>query len=332
MNKTKVAVIGAGGWGRTHARAYDQNPDTVLCSITGRSLERTRSRAQEFHTAYYTDIDEMLEKEKPEFVSICLPGTDTYETTMKVIQAGIPLFVEKPLAYKLEEAESLIREAKKRNLFFGIDFNHRFGTPSRLAKRAAESGRLGNIHYALWRFSHGWSAGLMPHPQTNLIEAQCHGFNFLETFCGPIQSVMAEMTDQGDRNGYSTIILTLKFKSGALGSLIGSFDASDAYPMAQLIEFNGTGGRILIEDSVRRYTFQEKDNPLAETWEAGFFQDEEHAFACNTDRLINETMKAFREGKQPPVHAKEGLRALRLAYCAVESFEKGIRVEVPEER
>lgn len=332
MNKTKVAVIGAGGWGHTHASAYARNPDTVLCSITGRSPERTRSRAQEFHTSYYLDTDEMLEKEKPDFVSICLPGADTYETTLKVIRAGIPLFVEKPLAYKLEEAESLIREAELRKLFFGIDFNHRSGMPAKLAKKAADTGRLGDIHYALWRFSHGWSAGLMPHPQTNLIEAQCHGFNFLETFCGPVESVMAEMADQGSRNGYSTIILTLKFKSGALGSLIGSFDASDAYPLAHLIELNGSGGRIMIEDSVRKYTFQEKDNPLGETWEAGFFQDEEHAFACNTNRLINETINAFREGKQPPVHAREGLRALKLAYCAIESFEKGIRVTIPEEQ
>lgn len=331
MDKTKVAVIGAGGWGFNHARAYSEHPDAVLCSITGRSEERTRARAEQFHVPYYLNVEEMLEKERPDFVSVCLPGQDTYETTMKVIRAGFPLLVEKPLAYRLEEAQSMIDEAAKRDLFFAIDFNQRFGMPAQLARQAVDSGRFGEANYAVWRFGHGWGTPTMAHPHTNLIEAQCHGFNFLEAFCGPIESVMAEMTDKTGRNGYSTFILALKFKSGALGALIATFDASDAYPLAQVIELNGTKGRILIEDNVSRYTFQEKDNPLAETWKAGFFMDKERSFSHNTDRLIDATLKAFREGKEPPVHAREGLRALKLAYCAIESYEKGVRVMAPEE-
>lgn len=330
MAKIKVALIGAGGWGRNHARAYAQNPNTELCCIVGRTLERTRMRAEEFHVPFYLDVDEMLEKEKPDFVGICLPGMDTYDTTMKIIRAGIPLLVEKPLAYELEDAKNMIREAESKNLFFGIDFNQRFSIPSELAYQAVTEGKIGEINYIMWKFCHGW-AGKMKHPYTNIIEAQCHGLNYMEAFCGPIDSIMAEMTDKTGIGGYSTFALAVRFQSGAVGSMMASFDAADQYPLAQEIEINGSKGRIRIEDNAQKYSCQTRESPLAETWGAGFFMDQERVFSYNTDRVIGKTISAFLEGKQPPVPAREGLRALELAYCAIESFEKGVRVKVPAE-
>ena len=39
-------------------------------------------------------------------------------------------------------------------------------------------------------------------------------------------------------------------------------------------------------------------------------------------------LKAYKEGKEPPIHAREGLRALKIAYAAIESFEKGKRIYI----
>ena len=322
--KIKVAVIGAGGWGYQHARAFSQRKDTFLCSITGRTEERTKRRANEFGVPYYLDINAMIEEQKPDLISICMPGQQTFAPTMEVIRAGIPLLVEKPLAYKIEEAETMINEAKARDLFFAIDFNHRYSIPALNAKADIDAGRLGDVIFALWRFGHG--SGALGHPHTNLIEAQCHGLDLLEHLCGRIVSVMAQMTDMTGKGGYSTFTLALGFEGGGVGSFIGTFDSDENYPLSHFVEINGTKGRILMEDSVKKYSFQPLGSGRAEVWESAFFRDDDRAFTRNLDRHLDALIPALIDGKQPPVPADKGLRALKLAHAAIESFETGMRI------
>ncbi|MBQ2546156.1 MAG: Gfo/Idh/MocA family oxidoreductase [Clostridia bacterium] len=324
----RVAVIGAGGWGYQHARAFSSRRDTVLTSVTGRTEERTRRRAEEFGVPYYLDIAEMLEKDRPDFVSVCMPGQGTFAPTMEVIRAGVPLLVEKPLAYKLDEAETMIAEAKKKNLFFAIDFNHRYSIPAQMAREDIEKGRLGDVVFALWRFGHG--SGSLNHPYLNLIEAQCHGLDLLEFLCGPIASVQAEMTDMTGKGSYSTFSLSLRFAGGGVGSFLGTFDSSENYEFSHVVEINGTRGRILMEDSVCGYRFQSVDSRRAEVWNPAFFRDDERSFNRNLDRHLDALIPALREGREPPVPAEKGLRALRLAHAAIESFETGRRVTTAE--
>ena len=59
----------------------------------------------------------------------------------------------------------------------------------------------------------------------NLIETQCHGFDMLEYLNGPIKSVHSFMTNKTN-NGFSTFVVSMKFKNNAIGSLLGSYDTS----------------------------------------------------------------------------------------------------------
>ena len=59
--RLRVAVIGAGGWGWQHARAFSERQDVQLCAIVGRTEERTRARAEEFGVPYYLSLAKMLE-------------------------------------------------------------------------------------------------------------------------------------------------------------------------------------------------------------------------------------------------------------------------------
>ena len=52
--------------------------------------------------------------------------------------------------------------------------------------------------------------------------------------------------------------LSLKFANGAVGSLVGSYDSSYAYPGTHRVEVNGTDGRVLIDDTVKRICFPSK--------------------------------------------------------------------------
>src|SRR5215216_259107 len=320
--KVKVALVGAGNWGWQHARIFAADPRVDFCAVAGRSLERSQARAKEFGVRYYLAVDEMLAKEQPDLVSLSLPNQGHFEATLQVIQAGFPLFVEKPFVFDLTEADTLLEEAEKRGLFFAINFNHRYAKPIQLASQAIQDGKLGDLVFATWRFGGEGPKGA---PHANLIETQCHGLDMLEYLCGLIQSVMAQMTEKTGK-GYTTLVLALQFENEAVGSLVGSYDSSYAYPKTHMVEINGTLGRVLIEDTVRKFVYHPMGSEMGETWQAGYFNDFDREFQRTFDKHWNAILAAFLAGEPPPIQARAGVRALQLAMASIESFETGKRV------
>lgn len=307
-----------------HARVFSQHPDVNLCAIVGRREDKTRARAEAFGVKPYIDIGQMLDAEHPDLVALSLPNQEHFDATLQVIRAGYPLLAEKPLVFDMAEADTLLREAEQRSLFFAINFNHRYARPVRLAREAIEGGRIGDVVFAIWRFG---GEGHSTHPHANLIETQCHGFDMLEHLCGPIASVSAQMTDMTG-GGFRTLALALRFANGAVGNLLGSYDSSYAYPDTHLLEINGTAGRVVVEDTVRRFSLQTVGNETAEVWQAGYFNDRDREFHRTFDTYLDAMLTAFKQGQPPPVHARAGKRALQLAFAAIESFETGRHVDV----
>jgi myo-inositol 2-dehydrogenase/D-chiro-inositol 1-dehydrogenase len=322
---TRVAVVGAGVWGEQHARVFAAHPDAELVAIGGRTPERTEARARAYGVPGYVDLEAMLERERPDLVTVCLPNEGHFEPTLALLRTGVALLVEKPLVFELDEADALLAEAERDGTFFAINFNHRFAVPIQRAAEAVHGGRLGAPVFATWRF--GGEPGTSGHPHANLIETQCHGFDALELLCGPIDAVSSEMTDLTGR-GFSTMALALHFANGAVGSLVGTYDSSYAYPATHLLELNGTDGRLLVEDTVRRLTVSRAGSETREVWEAGYFNDRDREFHRTFDRHADALLAALRAGDEPPVHARAGRRALELAHAAIRSFEDGRRVAV----
>ena len=93
-----------------------------------------------------------------------------------------------------------------------------------------------------------------------------------------------------------------------------------------MVEGNGRDGRVLIEDTVRRYTFNRAGDETAQVWQAGYFNDREREFQRLFDRHADAFLDALRKGDPPPVHARAGRRSLLLARAIIASFETGRRV------
>ena len=110
--------------------------------------------------------------------------------------------------------------------------------------------------------------------------------------------------------------------------MLGSYDSSYAYPDSQLIEINGTEGRIVIHDTVREFSLQRAGDESATVWRAGYFNDEARDFHGTFDRHVEVLLSALRNGEKPPVPAAAGRRALQLAHAAIASHETGQRVVV----
>ena len=324
MKRIKVALIGTGNWCLQHCRVLSHHPQVEFCGILGRNKERAKRRAKLYDVPYYLDLKELIKYQKPDLINISLPNEHHFDMTMQVIKSSCHLFVEKPLVFKMNEANKLINEAKKRKLFFGINFNWRYSTPVRKAIKTINENKLGDINFITWRFGGTGGGG---DPFGNLLETQCHGFDMLEYLNGPIKSVHSFMTNKTN-NGFSTFVISMKFANKAVGSLTGSYDTSYAYPNSHYLEINGSKGRILIEDQVRKFTFNKKNNETAEVWQSGFFNDYEREFHSTFDDHYNQVIYNFINKKKPPIHANSGRRALELALAAIKSFKNNKTVNL----
>jgi predicted dehydrogenase len=321
----RVAVVGPGGWGRQHIRVFSERLDTTVVAIVGRDEGRVRQQAANAGTAGFTDIAAMLDAVQPDLVSVALPNEHHFAPTLQLVRAGVPLLVEKPFVFDLDEADQLLDEAAERDLFLAINFNHRYAEPMLRAHAAISAGTLGEIVFVTWRF--GGEANIGTHPHAQLIETQCHAFDTIEHLCGPIASVMAQMT--GTPHGpYTTVAIALELANGGVGSLLGTYDSSYAYPLTHLLEINGRVGRLLVEDTVQRLTLSTVGDETSRVWQAGYFHDEAREFQRTFDRHVDALLGALRSGGQPPIHARAGRRALALALGCIESFETGRRVAV----
>ena len=214
MKKVKVALIGTGNWCLQHCRVLKKHPKVEFCGILGRNKERTKKRAKLFDVPYHLDLKELIKYQKPDLINISLPNEHHFNMTMQVIKSSCHLFVEKPLVFKMQEAKKLLVEAKKRKLFFGINFNWRYSTPVRKAIKTIKENKLGDINFITWRFGGTGGGG---DPFGNIIETQCHGFDMLEYLNGPIKSVHSFMTNKTN-NGFSTFVVSMKFKNKSVGS------------------------------------------------------------------------------------------------------------------
>lgn len=142
---TRVAVIGAGSMGRNHVRVYTEMPEVELVGVVDAKREVAEQAAGRYRVPIYTNIYEMLEKERPEAVSIVVPTSEHYRIAKMVLEAGCHVLVEKPIAATLEDAEQLILTADHLNRVLMVGHIERFNPAIIELKRQLDAGALGQI-------------------------------------------------------------------------------------------------------------------------------------------------------------------------------------------
>ena len=123
--KLRVAVIGTGNMGRNHVRNYFMLPESELVAIADVNPE-AKSLADDYKVKFFTDYKEMLEKARPDAVSVVVPTPFHLEVATEVMSRGIHCMLEKPIASSVEEADKLIACAKKNNVTFTVGHIERF--------------------------------------------------------------------------------------------------------------------------------------------------------------------------------------------------------------
>jgi len=120
----RVGVVGVGSYGRNHARVYRQLPGVELIGVLDIRPDRAESVAGEFRVRAFHNLDELAES--VEAASVAIPTADHARVGTELLERGLDLLVEKPIATTLAEADQLIAAASKRNRILQVGHLERF--------------------------------------------------------------------------------------------------------------------------------------------------------------------------------------------------------------
>ena len=115
MADYRVAFVGCGGISRHHKSGYQACERTEVVAGADLNQDKLEKWGGNFGvTALYTDLDEMLEKEKPDIISICTYPNSHCELTVRCAESGVKaILCEKPMALNMEQTERMIEECAR---------------------------------------------------------------------------------------------------------------------------------------------------------------------------------------------------------------------------
>ncbi len=122
--KVRVAVVGAGEFGRNHARVYHELPVADLVGVFDKNPERAAQIAAEFQTQAFASLKELCGR--AEAASVAVPTVDHSAVGCQLMDMGLDVLVEKPMATNLAEADLLLDTARKFGRILQVGHVERF--------------------------------------------------------------------------------------------------------------------------------------------------------------------------------------------------------------
>jgi predicted dehydrogenase len=140
----KVAVVGVGHLGRQHARIYSDLPDVELVGVVDIVHPRAEEVADLYKTTAFTDYHQVLGK--ADAVSLAVPTIDHARIGIDLLEHGLDVLVEKPIASTVEEARALVDAASRHNCVLQVGHVERFNPVVAAARQAATRPQFFEIH------------------------------------------------------------------------------------------------------------------------------------------------------------------------------------------
>lgn len=210
----RIAFIGAGN----HAtQSLYPNipliPEFELVAVCDLDAIKAEETARRYGAKPYTNVESMLDIVQPDGCCVCGPAEMHHEVSIKVLQRGIKLFVEKPPAPSLEQAEELVEFADRNNTWGMVAFMKRFAPANLLAKEFMESAEFGTL--SSLTLIHG--CGPYDEIRRMMYFNGIHMIDLGRFFGGEVERVFAYGCDGG--KGNYGISANWQLKNGAVAQL-----------------------------------------------------------------------------------------------------------------
>ena len=236
-----VAIIGAGRMGAKHAAALAAMDDVRIVGVADVRPEAASALAAERGGEAFADYREMLERLKPDVVYVCTPPADHREQLVFAAEQGINMFVEKPLAASMPDANAIADAVERAGVLFTVGYQWRYNPAADAAREAL--GDLPATLVAGWWY---WTVPPVPWIADRrfgggqIFEQATHLIDLMRYLAGDIQEVYAVYAQnarpESELPNWDANAVTLRFASGAAGSLHTSYALFPGIPLNNAVD------------------------------------------------------------------------------------------------
>lgn len=315
----RVGVVGAGYWGANLVRNFSAlGALEAVCDADLRALDAVRSKYEGVHL--YCDYETMLRTAKINAVALASPAHMHARMALQALAAGKHVFVEKPLALTVADADRVVNAAQDAGMVLCVGHVLLYHPAVRTMLELVRAGKIGTIrHLRSRRLSWGrlrahesvwWS--FAPHDCALALEL------FGEP---PIEAVSSEsafvQTGVGDF-AYGDF----RFASGATAHIEVSWLDPDK---SSRVDVFGSTGTLTLVDSREgaRLTFTACGDRRTETGSYELWRGESESIEVPPGEPLRLELEAFlqalRGGRKPPTDGEEGLAVVRMLSMVEES-------------
>jgi predicted dehydrogenase len=251
-----IGILGGGNISETHARAADETDGVEIVATYGENQEKVGHLSRRFGCRAYPSLQEFLDHKPLDLVLIGSPSGVHAEQGIAAAQRGLHVLVEKPLDISTERADALINVSARAGVKLGVFFQDRVAPDIRRLKQLIADETLGKpilisgrvkwyrppeyYKASRWRGTSAFDGG------GALMNQGVHTVDLLLWLMGDVRRVSAiSTTALHEIEVEDTVVATLEFRNGAIGTLEAATSVYPGYP--RRIELTGSKGTIILE-------------------------------------------------------------------------------------
>jgi predicted dehydrogenase len=245
--RLSAGVIGCGSISGAHTKALSLMPEVRLAAVCDIDESRAKAFAEKFGAeTYYTDVDEMLAQDDIDFIVNATANDLHAPLSIRALDAGKHVLVQKPIALSLAEADDMIAAADRSGKKLMVSFFEFFHPAFKRAKEIVDQGLIGDVFFVkaimawhmpntdVWRFDPKISGGGI------LMDGHVHHVAFFQWLLDDpeVESVYSEYGALNSEARVEDTGVTLIRTRKAIGEISGS---------NRLLEPNNQNGRLFKE-------------------------------------------------------------------------------------
>ncbi|MEN8215499.1 MAG: Gfo/Idh/MocA family oxidoreductase [Pseudomonadota bacterium] len=341
--KIRIGIVGCGRISKNHFASIEKhNEHLELVSVCDSNPDVLKNHQEQYQISGYFSLDEMLNQEKLDIVSICTPSGLHSEQAIKIAQKGVHVISEKPMATRWADALHMVKACDEANVHLFIVKQNRRNSTLQLLKRAVQEKRFGRIYMvhlnvfwtrpqayydsAKWRGTWELDGGAF-------MNQASHYVDLIDWLIGPVDSIQAMTgTLARDIEVEDTGVLNVRWRNGALGSMSVTMLT---YPKNYegSITILGEKGTVRVGgvavNEIQDWTFADEKDYDQKIKEANYETTSVYGFGHPL--YFKNVIDVLRGVAEKETDGREGLRSLEILIAAYLSARDGKTVSLPLE-
>ncbi len=217
-DRTSLACVGAGYWGRNLVRVFDSLPDAQLRIVCDSDSDVAgRLTAQHSDLDVVSDYESVLRDPEIEAVVIALPALQHHEAAKNALESGKHVFVEKPMTTSVAEAEELVEAASQAGKILMVGHLLEYHPAVQVLKHLIVEHELGDTYYL---YSQRVNLGIVRKDENALWSLAPHDISVILYLLGQEPDAVSARGECYLQNSVEDVVfVNLHFKDGKMGQL-----------------------------------------------------------------------------------------------------------------